>query len=135
MSGVTVDYLFKKSNRQPIKVIVDELVRIIDGRILTAHGQGFNEITHELPTNFAINNMNVKDAQIIIYSELLDIYKNPTRGKKFSEVFIEFLPKSTIMHIKWVNGMDTTERDRRIKLIQDSLWDDNSKKVSIFKPI
>jgi hypothetical protein len=122
MSGVTVDYLFKKSNRQAIKVIVDDFIKSIDGKILMAHEQGFSKIGFDLPVNFAVNNMDVKDAQIMIYSELLDRYKNPSNKKNFEKVYLEFLPNKTIMHIEWVNGMDENERSRRVKLIQDHIW-------------
>ncbi len=116
--GITAKQLFAKSDNRIIQDIVLEQVKIIDAQLLIAHGAGFNQITHELPTNFSINSMNKEDAQIMIYSELLMMYKNPEpTGKGFEKVYLELNDKK-LMHIHWINGMDQNDREVRKKYIQ-----------------
>lgn len=115
--GVTARDLFQKSDRRVIQEIVTDQVKVIDAHINTAHGSGFSEITYELPTNFQINNMNKADAQTMIYSEILMIYKKPEpEGKGFENVYVDIGIKS-VMRISWLNGMDEDERERRLQFI------------------
>jgi hypothetical protein len=115
--GVTAKSLFQKSNRDIIRAIVQEQVKVIDAKILAAHTSGFSHIEYELPVNFSINNLDKADAQTMIYSELLSIYKSPEpEGKGFDNVFIDPGVR-TLFHVYWLNGMDNDERDTRRKLI------------------
>lgn len=115
--GLTAKTLFQKSNREIIKTIVQEQIKVIDSKIATAHSSGFNHIEHELPVNFNINNLDKADAQTMIYSELLSIYKkDEPDGKGFEQVYIDPGLK-TIFHVYWLNGMDNDEREERRKLI------------------
>ena len=108
--GLTARSLFQKSNREIIRAIVQDQVKSIDSQIAAAHSSGFNRIEHELPMNFNINNLDKADAQIMIYSEILSIYKSPEPdGKGFDEVYIDLGVKKTL-HIRWLNGMDEIER-------------------------
>lgn len=124
--GVTAQLLYEKSNQATVKLIIDDIVRIIDAKIMAAHTNGFAEIEHELPTNFTINNMDVKDAQILVYSELIKIYKEK---KKFTQVYLDFpsLKQSRII-IRWLNGMSVDEREQRKKLIEECMWRRETKK-------
>lgn len=119
VGGLTAHELFAKSDRSLIHEIVREQVKLIDAEIITAHTAGFNHIEHELPINFNINNMNKSDAQTMIYSELLMIYKNPIpEGKGFNKVYIDGGLKSKL-HIYWLNGMNAAERKRRNQFISE----------------
>lgn len=121
--GITAKQLFAKSDNRIIQDIVQEQVKLIDGRLLVAQGAGFSSIEYELPTNFSINNMDKKDAQIMIYSEILLMYKNPEpSGKGFEEVHIMSSGIKKILKIDWVNGMDDEERKRREKIIQGCVF-------------
>jgi hypothetical protein len=120
--GVTARDLFAKSNRRIISDIVQEHVRLIDGAITNAHAAGFNRIEYELPVNFSINNMSKADAQTLIYSEILLIYKTPEpEGKGFEDIRIEPGVKSSKIFITWLNGMDVDERDDRQRVIRSCL--------------
>jgi predicted nuclease with RNAse H fold len=112
--GLTYQELFTKAGLRVVREIIQEQVRVIDAAILTAHNSGFNRIEHELPTNFNINNLDKADAQTLIYSELLMIYKKPEKegGKGFKNVTIDVGVK-TILHINWLNGISEEERKRR----------------------
>jgi hypothetical protein len=118
--GLTASSLYKKSNRSIIDIQVTEQAKAIDAQIQTAHQSGFNIIKYELPTNFSINNMEKSDAQILIYSMILELYtkSEDNGGKGFSDVTIDPGPKTFII-VKWLNGMDVDEKNARLKLIKD----------------
>lgn len=119
VKGVTARKLLQQSNREIIKNIVQDEVKRIDAKIQTAHAAGFNHIEHELPSTFNINNLDKADAQTMIYSEILAIYKTPEPdGKGFDEVYIDPSGLVSYLHIYWLNGMDESERDRRRELIK-----------------
>jgi ferredoxin-fold anticodon binding domain-containing protein len=114
--GITVASLMKQSNRNIVQTIVQDQIKIIDAKISTVHAGGGNQIDHELPTNFNLNNMNKSDAQTLIYSEIIMTYLN----KGFSDTYID-LGLKPHLYVKWLNGMDATERERRQKIIKDHL--------------
>jgi|SRR5271170_1633510 len=119
--GVTAQMLFKQSNRDVVQVLVLDQISVIDAKIAVAHQAGFNTIDYELPVNFSINNMDKADAQTLVYSELIKLYKDPEpRGKGFHETYIELAPTPRL-HVFWVNGMDQVERKQRNELIRDCL--------------
>jgi hypothetical protein len=118
--GVTYETLRAKSKRQIIKTICDDLVKIIDAGIASSHDNGFNIYRAELPTVFNIVGVSMKDAQIIVYSELLQIYID-----KGLEVRIEIADGSTYLHINWQIGMTTEERKERLNLINAHLLSKN----------
>lgn len=126
--GLTASSLHANSDRRIIEEIVSDQIKSIDIRIQTAHSSGFSQIAYELPTNFQINNMSKTDAQTMIYSEILLIYKNSEveGGKGFNQVNID-LGKSTL-HVAWLNGMDDDERARRRKVIQECLMSNTQQK-------
>ena len=70
--NVTAKNLIKNSNRDIIKNIIKEEIKIIDAKILIAHKAGYDFIRHELPINFNISNLGKADAQTIIYSDIID---------------------------------------------------------------
>jgi hypothetical protein len=113
MSRITKEYLLKRSSRESLKIIIDNLVKTIDSAILTQHDAGFNSVTYDLPVTFSISNMSNKDAQIYVYSELLDIYQ---KQKEF-DVTLELAKEKTVMKLSWINGMDESERNRRVEYI------------------
>ncbi len=116
--GVTITELFAKSNGKVINDIVKEQVRLIDSSILLAHSSGLNQISYTLPTNFVINNMDKSDTQVLVYSELLKIYTTPEpQGKGFKDVKIS-IGNTSVLYIRWVNGLDNYERTDRKNLIK-----------------
>lgn len=117
----------QRSNRQIVKAICDDLVKIIDNAIQTTHNSGFSEIEQELPVNFNINGMERNDAQTLIYSELIQIYLD--KGYVNENVGVEFAKgNKAVFHVSWINGMDDDERQKRKKIIETHIWKCNGRK-------
>lgn len=117
--GLTLGRLTQNSSRTIVQNIVREQIKLIDGEITTAHHSGFNTVEHQLPSNFALNNMVKSDAQVMIYSELLYLLTTPEDegGKGFEHVKINLSGNEATLIIRWVNGMDNEEMSERKKLI------------------
>ena len=116
--GITAEYLRRNSNRDIIRSQCDDLVKVIDAKILSAHQSGFSATVFELPITFDINGLSRQDSQIMVYSELLRIYKI---DKGFANTFLEFQSQSVVhLRIEWLNGMSEQERDQRKKEIMSS---------------
>lgn len=121
MAAITLASLQRKSNRGAIKNVVDDLVRVIDGQIATQHAGGFSVAEVELPVNFNINGLSRIDAQVLVYSSLIDIYKG--KGWADEDIGIKMLPgERVLLVIRWLNGMDDEERKHRMKLIESHIW-------------
>jgi len=118
--GINARELQAKSAKRLVQEIVNEQIRLIDSEITTSHTNGANSIKHELPINFSINSMSKSDAQTLIYSELLLVYKNPisSGGKGFDNVQID-VGNESFLYINWINGMDAEERKQRMAYIRD----------------
>jgi hypothetical protein len=117
--GVTAKDLLEKSSRPMVDIYVEDLVRKIDTEILTAHKLNKDSTTVELPTIFSINNMDKADAQTLIYSEIILLYKRPVeQGGRGFNVHID-IGIRTFIHIKWINGMNDEEKNQRKKIIRD----------------
>jgi|HigsolmetaAR206D_1030411.scaffolds.fasta_scaffold15409_2 hypothetical protein len=121
VTGITAKELHAKSDRRLLQNVVHEQVRVIDAAILTAHAAGLDCIGHELPTNFNVSNINKSDAQLYVYSELINIYRRPESegGKGFTDVVFERGPPPKIF-IKWMNGLSPEEREERRKIVLES---------------
>lgn len=117
--GVTAKDLLEKSSRTLVDIYVEDLVRKIDTEILTAHKLNKDSVVVELPTIFNIVNMGKTDAQTLIYSEIILLYKRPiSEGGRGFTVRIDMGVK-TFIYIKWINGMNEEEKNQRKKIIRD----------------
>lgn len=121
---VTQRRLFERSDRRTIHSIISEQTRVVDAAIQTAHEAGFSHVDHELPTVFQLANFDKSDAQLLIYSELVSLYKRDEAegGRGFEDVTITIGPRS-YLHIVWVNGMEEDERAMRRRIILQSRRD------------
>jgi hypothetical protein len=119
--GIIAKELLKNSEYSVIKNQVDELITSIDAAIEKAHSSGFNSTRYPLPTNLGANNLSKADAQVLAYSEILMIYKEPPPvGKGFDDVTIDGGETPTLC-IRWVNGMDETEKAERKRYIANCM--------------
>jgi len=119
-TGITASSLKKMSKRSMFDGIIRDIIRMIDSKIYTAHDAGFNQIEHDLPTNFSINNLDKSDAQILVYSEVIKTYTLPEDegGKGFPDTTITLTATRSIIKIRWHNGMDKADRISRTNLIK-----------------
>jgi hypothetical protein len=115
--GITVNSLRGMTNSDIIKTIINDQIRLIDAKILSAHEGGFSKIEYELPTNFAVNGLEKADIQLIVYSDLVKIYGTSVKdgGKGFT-VRVETGVISKL-HIGWPNTMQGNERDERRRIL------------------
>lgn len=116
--NVNADELQSKSTMTNVKRIVNEQIKIIDNAIIDAHNSGFNTLTYNLPTNFDLNNMDKSDAQILIYSDIINTYATPiVKGGRGLTVHID-VGVNPILYIHWINGMSESDRLNRVNLIR-----------------
>lgn len=114
-NAVTADYLFRKSNISQIKTEIDNLSKAIDDNILKSHNMGLSEIRYELPEHFSITNMTRKDAQLIIYSRLIERYEIQ-RGFRVS-----LIAPDNILLIQWTNIIDPNEQERMSNVLKSHM--------------
>lgn len=120
--GLTLTELLRTSNRDIVRIICDDQVKVIDEQLRIAKANGGSAIKYHLPINFDIIGMNRMDAQTLIYSELIEIYKQ----KEFQEENIKLQqesPNDIYLCIRWVNGMDKDEKIKRLNIIKRHLVD------------
>jgi hypothetical protein len=117
VKGITVNSLRDVTNGDIIKTIIQDQIKLIDAKIMTAHDAGFNKIEYDLPTNFSINGLEKADMQLIVYSELVKIYGTPVRdgGKGFT-IRVE-IGTTSKLHISWPCTMQNGEREERRRLL------------------
>lgn len=117
MSAVSADSLFRKSNNTQLKFELDNLTKTLDANIEKANTEGHSEIYFSLPVNFAITGLDRSDAQLVIYSRLIEIYER--NGFK---VKMKVRPDETIMNIKWIANFDENEKERMKRLFSSHLF-------------
>ena len=113
--GVTTKDLTRRRDRKIATNIVNDQIRTIDAAITLADSSGFDYTTHELPINFDINNLTKCDAQLLIYSEIIRVY----RDKGF-QVFLSMEENKSVLSLKWKNEMDQNEKIWRTQIIKSS---------------
>ncbi len=121
--GTTAKEVFARSDRKIFQDIIYEQIKVIDTTILNTHKAGYDCVVHDLPITFPIfGSMQKADAQAIVYSELLLIYKTPEpNGKGYNDVTILMDGVRNQLRIRWVNGITEDERARRLKIINDCI--------------
>jgi hypothetical protein len=118
--GLRAKTLYSNTYQPIVQSHVEQLITTIDAQIQTCHNAGYDTADFVLPVTFDINGMSKKDAQILIYSELIMIYTMPEAdgGKGFTNATIVNTAKPTF-RVKWINGMNEEERKHRMQLIKD----------------
>ncbi len=114
MSNLNTDYLYKKSNDPQLSVEMNEIAKAIEFKILENHRMGLCELTFELPENFSIKNLDRCDAQLIIYSRLIEYFeeKGFLVGVKLTETDGSFI------RVKWPSALDPQEKKRMQNVIK-----------------
>lgn len=110
--NITAGTLQKKANTGQVREEIDNILKTLEGVILTAHEQRASNVVHELPTNFAISNMTLQDAQRVIYSNVIEELE-----KRQFKVKIKLNPTSTFITVGWVSMYDRQEMERMSSVI------------------
>jgi hypothetical protein len=119
MRGIDCKSLLAKTDRIILQELVHKEIELIDAAILGAFEAGLSHISYLLPTDFTLNSLSKRDAQVKVYSELLMMYKEqPPTGKGFDRVEItrEVQPR---LIVGWINHMDASERQQRERYIRE----------------
>ena len=117
--NITAGTLQKKANTGQVREEIDNILKTLEGVIVSAHEQRASTVTHELPTNFAISNMSLKDAQRVIYSNVIEELE-----RSQFKVRIKLNPTSTFITIGWVSMFDEREMERMSNVIASHLIPD-----------
>ena len=116
---VTASFLYKKSNQEIVDMITSDHIKMIDDKILSSLAQKFNSIIYDLPTTFAVNNMTRADAQLLVYSNLLEMYNKAESegGKGLKAVLCDSKSNQPKLYITWTSSLTSDEKTRRKEII------------------
>ncbi len=116
---ISLESLYKRSHNLLMSQVIDDIYKSISHNIVTANTGGKSELLFDLPDTFEVGNIEQKDAQIIIYSTLIERIEKDGRGPKVSLVR---KPDGTSMFkINWPHSLDPRELDRRKQIIMKHL--------------
>jgi hypothetical protein len=92
---------------------------------MSINAAGGNATEYELPIGPTVSNLPRKQAEALVYSEILYAYKTPVAegGKGFDRTFIKHQGNRVILRIEWENVLSPEEYDKRIRYIQECRWD------------
>lgn len=110
--NITPDDLDKEINKTELNRRVKTELDAIEFKITNAHANKRSDIIHELPVNFDIPGMTRKDAQLVIYT---DIIEHLIERKWKVQIKIE--SEKTILRISWVSALNEKDTKRRKELL------------------
>jgi len=113
---LTAEQLYKKSYIPQINTIVNDIYRTIQFKIVDLHKSGASEIYFDLVDNIQIGNLELKDAQLIIYSKLIEMFEQG--GFKVGIIFGD---EDTKIHIRWPSILDPSETTRMKNIINNHI--------------
>lgn len=119
-STVTFKSLTSNSRKADLVQYVNDHVKEIDGRLVTAGSTGVNTVRYELPTLFPASKFSKRDAQLFVYSEIIRTYR--ARGFVDNWLSIELGEKSWLV-LSWPSGLSEDERERCKDIISEAKSD------------
>lgn len=117
MADIRAETLYKKSNTQHVKQLVEEIYKSISFRISEAHNAGSAEIYYDLPDTFQAGNMEPADVQLVVYSRLIEMIK----ANDLRVGLIRTPTGGSQLHVRWPSMLDPVEKARMKKIIMDHL--------------
>ena len=114
---ITLKQLSKLSAKtKELDNVIREHLQIIDDKLLHSDKSwGRNVISHDLPVSFIYPGLDKKDAQRMIYSNIIKSLE-----KRGFEVKILLETERTILYIRWTCEYDTLELDTMNSIIRDN---------------
>lgn len=114
---IRAEHLYRKSNTQQIQQQVDEIYKSITYKITEAHQAGWAEIKYDLPDTFQIGCLEPADAQLIIYSRLIELVE-----KNGLQVSLVRTPNGgSVLKVRWPSVLDPVEKQRMKNIIKKHL--------------
>ncbi len=115
VGGITEKDLRRRSYLTAMEEIVRAQVKLIDENIKYVNSNGGSRVQFLLPETIELGTMNKKDSQLVVYTELILIY----RDQKGFNVAIEYDGRANLI-IAW-NGtcIDAEEKRRRLDILKN----------------
>lgn len=111
--GLTFSSLQGKSSQNMLDNAISSIIRDIDAHIMSSHSNGMPACKVDLPVTFGIATVKDSDAQLYIYSELINlmILSEEDGGKGFDPngVHLEKSDKGVAIVVRWKTMMDDAE--------------------------
>lgn len=112
MADITADELYRNSHLHIINQTINDIYRAICAKIREVHQSGSSELFFDLPDTFAIGNIKPDDAQLIIYSRIIE-----RLDKGGLDVKILREENGSSLCIRWPSALDPNEKKRMKKII------------------
>jgi len=101
-----------EAQKHVIKKEVSDIIKSIDSELILAHANGKQEAILRVPIHFNIPHMNNKDAQrVIYYNILIDLI-----AREFNPV-IEMKENETIFYVKWISPEEEEEIQKQTEYL------------------
>lgn len=107
-NDISIESLYKRSYVKSIEITSNEIYKSVADKIKEAAKNGMCEIHYHLPDNFNVGNLEPQDAQLLIYTDIIE--KLEVHGLLVSIIVRN---KEKILHVKWPTKLDNAERERR----------------------
>lgn len=124
--GLLARDLENTNGREDVLGWCQQLVQLIDDNIRAQNHEGYTFADTPVPQHVNVSGLSTADAQVCIYSELLELYSgspdDPEPGKGFRNV--ELRVKSTPrgdeweFHTEWNNMLSREEREAKLEIVK-----------------
>ena len=113
-------FRFNNMQKKALTEYISEILRNIQSDLIIGFKEGRHSISYDMPITFEVPNMNNKDCQRIIWSEIIDKLKQ----KNYSVAWRSFGDKITLF-ITWINKEDEALINRQTRLLKESQMSDD----------
>lgn len=121
---VTIDTLRRNIGAEIVKSIVDTQLEFIDDKIISINDAGGNCCEYDLPTTPTVGSLPLKQAQTLVYSEILRTFRTPVSegGKGFDRTYLRRIGTRAILRIEWENVLSDDEYSQRLAYIEECMF-------------
>lgn len=112
-NDISIENLYKRSYVKAVEITSNEIYKSVADKIKEAAKNGMCEIFYNLPDNFNVGNLEPQDAQLLIYTDIIE--KLEVHGLS---VTIIVKGREKTLHVRWPTKLDNAERERRTKFLK-----------------
>lgn len=125
---VTIESIRCNVGADAVKSLVDTQMEIIDDAILSTNSAGGNAIEHDLPINPIVAGLPRRQAELVIYTEILQLYRTSIKegGKGFDRTYIKHVGNRNIIRIEWENVLSEDECKARQEYLRKCMWENRT---------